>query len=220
MFPCIGKASMWWFFFLGVWRISIPFLDISSINVTSTAYSSSEPINDMLIYITKARLVLEVCSLQNVSNSCLCHLELYVRRVHTEWQLSAHVSTLLNHNWWIKCFPWKVRCLSSPGKCMQSYWAGVLAHPSTGASPASVPWNVAFTCFPAMVPCESAQFQALQSYLQVLKCWSAKFTKGKGKQSKCGRKDIDGWCWWTGRNDAFLSADTAGTTWMEVMDTQ
>lgn len=93
-------------------------------------------------------------------------------------------------------------------------------HPNAGASTTRVPWGAAFTCPPAAVPGSFAQYQALQSCLWMLKCWSAKFTKGIGKQSKRGKKGIDEWCWWMGRNDAFLLADTAGTAWMEVMDTE
>lgn len=34
------------------------------------------------------------------------------------------------------------------------------------------------------------------------------------------REGIDGWFWWMERSDAFLLADTAGTTGMEVINTE
>lgn len=142
----------------------------------------------------------------------LCNLEVFIPSFKNTPRITAHVGTTTSNL--LQKQTIHLHEIFFPGRsgasvhrvCVCVLWGLLL--------PALLPW-----C-PVRVPGTFAQYQAFQSCFQVLKCWSAKFTKGIGKQSKCGRKGIDEWCWWMGRNDAFLLVDTAGMTWMEVMDAE
>lgn len=124
----------------------------------------------------------------NLTNSCYTHrITAFTSCWHivkTQIVVSFYKS---RSSTYIKCF---FLCKTS---CLCVRIATGLAsqgHPSAGAIPSRVPWGVAFPCPPAMVPGRFAEYQALRSFLQMLKCWSAKFTDRQTKQ--VWQKG----CWW------------------------